>query len=98
MLGVENPIWGLCQDDFMPTKLPAIVKSQGFDPMFKWSESFIDSVRADFILLYPSLPVILAKTSNGVFHPKHFLGLLFIKSVALNVTQCLSGVSRLLIA
>ncbi|CAC9509447.1 hypothetical protein [uncultured Gammaproteobacteria bacterium] len=21
--------------------------------MFKWSESFIDSVRADFILLYP---------------------------------------------
>jgi len=37
----------------MPTKLPAIVKSQGFDPMFKWSESFIDSVRADFILLYP---------------------------------------------
>jgi hypothetical protein len=28
----------------MLTKLPAIIKGQGFDPMFKWSESFIDSV------------------------------------------------------
>jgi hypothetical protein len=38
------------------------------------------------------LPVILAKTSNGVFHPKHFLGLLFIKSVALNASRLVSAV------
>jgi IS30 family transposase len=37
--------------------------------------------------------VILAKTSNGVFHPKHFLGLLFIKSVALNASFSLKNVN-----
>jgi hypothetical protein len=39
----------------------------------------------DFIH-FGSSPVILAKTSNGVLYPKHFLGLLFIKSVALNAS------------
>ncbi|CAC9637561.1 hypothetical protein BCLUESOX_436 [bacterium endosymbiont of Bathymodiolus sp. 5 South] len=36
------------------------------------------------------MPVILAKTSNGVLYPKHFLGLLFIKSVALNASFSLT--------
>ncbi|VVH51418.1 hypothetical protein BPUTSESOX_1120 [uncultured Gammaproteobacteria bacterium] len=38
----------------------------------------------------PFKKVILAKTLNGVLYPKHFLGLLFIKSVALNASFSLT--------